>query len=340
MTLGDNGLALPTKGLELSYEYYKNIGRPVLEKAFPEYMDKIAAGFVGEGSECYGYDDRISTDHDYGASFCIWLPQQEYEKIGEKMNQVYDTLPKEFEGLTSKIHRAEAEGRRGVLAIETFYGKFLGKRGVPQKLTDWLLLPEHYLAVATNGQVFEDNLGKFTEIRNRLLEYYPEDVRLKKISARAITMAHYGQCNYSRMMRRYDTVAAHMALDRFIRAAISMVYLLNKKYAPYYKWMWRGMEDLEILAEVRELLKEIVDNGLDTSSYHTDRWDTYQYALNKNDKVVVLIEEICAQVVEELKKQGISDSNSDYLEEHAYVARQRIQDSLIRSLPILAGSEE
>lgn len=340
MTLGDNGLVLPTKGLELSYAYYKNIGKPILEKAFPEYMDKIAAGLVGEGSECFGYDDRISTDHDYGASFCIWLPREEYEKIGAKMNQIYDALPKEFEGITSKIHRVEAEDRRGVLAIETFYGKFLGKRGVPQSLTDWLLLPEHYLAVATNGQVFEDNLGTFTEIRDHLLEYYPEDVRLKRISARAITMAHYGQCNYSRMMRRYDIVAAHMALDRFIRAAISMVYLLNKKYAPYYKWMWRGMEDLEILPEVRELLKEIVDNGLDTSSYHTDRWDTYQYTLNKNDKVVVLIEEICAQIIEELKKQGISDSNSDYLEEHAYVARQHIQDDMIRSLPILAGSEE
>lgn len=340
MVLGDNGLKLPANGLELSYEYYEEFGRPAMEKAVPECMDKIAAGLVGEGSECYGYDDRISTDHDYGASFCIWLPQREYERVGAKMNQVYDALPKEFGGITSKIHRVEAQGRRGVLAIETFYGKFLGKRGMPQSLTDWLLLPEHYLAVATNGRVFEDNLGEFTRIRNRLLEYYPEDVRLKKISARAITMAHYGQCNYSRMMRRYDTVAAHMALDKFIRAAISMVYLLNKKYAPYYKWMWRGMEGLEKLSEVRELLKELVDAGLDTGSYHTDRWDTYQYALNKNDEVVVLIEDICARIIEELKKQGISDSSSDYLEEHAYVARQRITDDLIRSLPILAGSDE
>ena len=39
-----------------------------------------------------------------------------------------------------------------------------------------------------------------------------------------------------------DTVAAMLALDEFVRQAISMVYLLNRTYMPYYKWMFRGME--------------------------------------------------------------------------------------------------
>ncbi len=340
MVLDDKKLGLQVKGLELSRKFYDTVGRPALEKEFPEYMDRIAAGLVGEGSECFGFDDRISTDHDYGASFCIWLPKAEYERAGARMNQLYDTLPDQFSNVSSVIRRKEAEGRHGVLEIGAFYGKFLGKRGVPEKLTDWLLLPEHYLAVATNGEVFEDNAGIFTGVREMLLGYYPEDVRLKKISARAITMAHYGQCNYSRMMRRNDTVAAHMALDRFVRAAISMVYLLNKEYAPYYKWMWRGMEKLGKLSKVRGLLRQIVDSGLHTESYDTDRWDTYQYTLNKNDRVVVLMEEVCGLIIGELRRQGISGSSSDYLEEHAYAVRENIKDGLIRSLPILAGSEE
>ena len=235
-------LDLEIKGIELSREFYEKIGKPVLEELFPEYMGKAAVGLVGEGSECYGFDDVLSTDHDYGPGFCVWLPQKEYEEIGKEMNQIYDALPSEYRGISEKITRIESVGRRGILEIGTFYKKFLGTGGVPEKLREWLVIPEHYLAVATNGSVFEDRLGRFTEIREKLLEYYPEDVRLKKIAARAITMAHSGQCNYNRMMQRHDTVAAVLALSEFTRAALSMVYLLNKKYAPYYKWMWCGTD--------------------------------------------------------------------------------------------------
>ena len=332
-----NGLQLEKKGLELSQEYYETIGRPVLEELFPAYMDKIAVGLVGEGSECFGYDDMISMDHDYGPSFCIWLTKKDYEVFGEEMSEIYDALPKEYGGISAKTHRTEAEGRRGVLEIDKFYRKFLGARGVPQKLEDWLIIPEHYLAVATNGKVFEDNLGEFTGIREQLLGYYPEDIRLKKIAARAITMAHSGQCNYSRMMRRHDTVAAVLALSEFIRAAISMVYLLNKKYTPYYKWMWKGMKGMDKLTEVRTILKKLVDVGPNRGSWYTNEWNTYQIELNRNDKVIVMIEDICALVIEEMKNQGISNSSSDYLEEHAYAARHRIKDDTIRSLPVMAS---
>jgi hypothetical protein len=333
----NDDIQLEKKGLDIAYRYYWKIGRPVLEELFPDYMDQIAVGLVGEGSECFGYDDKISTDHDYGASFCIWLPREAYNKIGDEMNGIYDALPKEIGGVTSKIQRVESQGRRGVLEIEAFYQKFLGKNGIPKTLSEWMVIPEHYLAVATNGRVFEDNLGMFSKIRETLLAYYPEDVRLKKIAARAIMMAHSGQCNYARMMRRGDTVAAHFALDEFMSATVSMAYLLNKKYAPYYKWMWRGMENLEKLTKVRELLEEISRIRLDTTLWCTNRWDTYQYSLNTNDRIVVLIEEICALVIEEMKNQEISSSTSDYLEEHAYAARHRIRNEEIRSLPILAS---
>ena len=332
-----NGLQLEHKGLELSQEYYERIGRPVLEELFPAYLDRIAVGLVGEGSECFGYDDMISMDHDYGPGFCIWLTKEDYEEIGEEMSGIYDALPKEYRGISAKTHRTESEGRRGVLEIDKFYQKFLGAGGVPRKLSDWMMIPEHYLSVATNGRVFEDNLGVFTGIREQLLEYYPEDIRLKKIAARAITMAHSGQCNYSRMMRRHDTVAGVLALSEFIRASISMVYLLNKKYTPYYKWMWAGMKELERLSEVGTILKNLVDLGPNKGSWYTNEWNTYQIELNRNDKVIVMIEEICALIIKELKVQGISSSSSDYLEEHAYAARHRIKDETIRSLPVMAS---
>ena len=61
------------KGLELSKLYFENIYLPELQKNFPELLEKMAIGLAGEGSECFGYDDEISRDHDFGPSCCIWL---------------------------------------------------------------------------------------------------------------------------------------------------------------------------------------------------------------------------------------------------------------------------
>ena len=49
-------------------------------------------------------------------------------------------------------------------------------------------IPEAFLATAANGRVFYDEYGRFTAIRNRIKSYYPEDVRIKKITARAAVM--------------------------------------------------------------------------------------------------------------------------------------------------------
>lgn len=48
----------------------------MLEAKFSEDLDKIAVGLVGEGSDCFGFDDKISRDHDWGPGFAIWIPEE------------------------------------------------------------------------------------------------------------------------------------------------------------------------------------------------------------------------------------------------------------------------
>ena len=146
-----------------------------------------------------------------------------------------------------------------------------------------------------------------------------------------------GQYNYGRCMRRGDTVAAMLALDEFVRQAISMVYLLNRTYMPYYKWMFRGMENFQILPEVAEKIRELSVMG-DTSEMwkppFPPGWNPY---VNQLDPRVGRIEEICQAVVGELRKQGLTDSRDAFLEAHTWEIMKRIQDPELKKCHVMEG---
>ena len=61
------------KGLELSRALFRDRAEKELKARFPELFGRLAFGLVGNGSECFGFDDEISRDHDWGADFYVWL---------------------------------------------------------------------------------------------------------------------------------------------------------------------------------------------------------------------------------------------------------------------------
>lgn len=171
------------KGLELARAYYESYGRSMIHEQFPTYEARITVGLVGEGSECFGFDDDISHDHDFGPAFCMWLDGNTYDAIGAELLHAYEALPQSFAGLP--VHRDSRIGghRVGVWQTGEFYRRFLGKPEGPEALTDWLDLPIDWLATATNGAVFNAGDSGFMAVRERLLAGYPQDVRIKKMVA-------------------------------------------------------------------------------------------------------------------------------------------------------------
>ena len=107
------------KGMDLAKSYYNEYAPSILEK-FPAYRNRMAFGLVGEGSECYGYDDEISQDHDFGPGFCIWITRETAMEAGAEIQKAYDALPKEHMGYVRQ-ETAEGAGRVGVIPIDRFY---------------------------------------------------------------------------------------------------------------------------------------------------------------------------------------------------------------------------
>ena len=184
----------PMKGLELARAYYE-VCAPLLQERIPDVMAQAAVGLVGEGSECFGCDDDISRDHDWGPAFCLWVPRAVGVAALPRIEEAFAALPAAFEGFPSRMDKTRRMGRVGPLSIEKFYGFFLGTENMPAAWQDWLAIPEYNLAACTNGAVFADALGEFSRRRALLLDYYPQDVHLQKLASCCMRMAQAGQYN-------------------------------------------------------------------------------------------------------------------------------------------------
>lgn len=316
-----------------------------MEREFPQYRNFIAAGLVGEGSECFGYDDRISEDHDYGAGFCIWLPDEIYEKAGHRMQQAYDALAEQVKVFAGQpVISGRAAGgskRKGVFSIEEFYRGLLGDLYFPQKEEDWFLFSESALAAATNGDVFADPAGFFSSVRKKLQVYYPENVRLKKISVCLLYMAQTGQVNYARCMARGERLASGICISEFMRAALSVLYLLNRRYMPFYKWAPRGLKNAAVLSDGILILEKLQtaeeQEGVWKMAGVSDsaqRQVCFADGLNTEDKKVCLIEKLCSEIVQELHRQRITDSSEVFLTMQAESVHKHISNPEIRKAVI------
>ncbi len=310
-------------GIELSRAYFQAFGAPMLEQDFPELKPLLAVGLLGSGSECFGYDDEISRDHDFEPGFCIFLPGEDLvdRPTAFRLERAYAKLPREFMGLKRGLMAPVGGARRGVLRTREFFTDLVGTPDGHLSNDAWLHTPENALAEAANGELFFDGLGEVTALRQRLA-VYPEDIRRKKLAGQLLLMAQSGQYNYRRCLSHGEKGAAQLAVAEFVRSTMSAVFLLNRRYQPYYKWSFRAMRELPRLSLEAELLEYLLT---------TDNEEAMAEA--KAD----VIEGIAADVIDELMEQGLTRASCGELEKHAYSINDGIQDGEIRIRHILSA---
>ena len=295
----------------------------MLEERFPELVPYLAAGLIGSGSECYGYDDEVSRDHDFEPGFCIFLPGEEVvdRKAAFALERAYAGLPREFMGLRRALVSPVGGARHGVIRTADFLMDKTGTNDGVLSLYEWLTLPDYSLSEVVNGEIFEDRYGGITAVRDRL-RHRPQDVRLKKLAGHLLLMAQAGQYNYQRCLRHGETGAAQLAVTEFVKNAMAAAFLLNDAYQPYYKWSFRALRELDKLPFMAELLEYLLttDNEKDT-----------------RDEKIDVMEGIAADVIGELQAQGLTQAVCGDLEKHAYSVNDRIADAQIRNMHILAA---
>ncbi len=311
------------KGLELSERFYEEYGKPMLSEQFSNVLSHLAVGLFGSGSECGGFDDEVSTDHDFEPGFCIFLPGEDVidRRTAFLLERAYAKLPKEYMGYTRSAIAPVGGARHGVLRTAEFFQNIVGTPDGILTVSQWLTVPEHALFEATNGKLFYDGSGEVKKIRDALSRY-PEDIRKKKLAGNLLLMAQSGQYNYRRCLNHGETGAAQLAAGAFVNAMMRTVFLLNDAYMPYYKWSFRAMRSLPNLALLAE-----------TAEYLISTDNEPELAESKAD----MIEDAAAEIIDELNAQGLTKAVCGDLEKHAYSVNDAIADGEIRNLHILAG---
>lgn len=337
-------------GMQLAKSYWQTYGKPLLDQPkFAKYKNRIAAGLVGHGSECYGFDDEISRDHDFGPGFCMWLTDEDYAKIGDDLQAAYDSLPQEYAGFgsreeTPRAKSCEESKRVGVFSISEFFENITGFATAPSKNEPhlWLSLSEPTLAAATNGQIFADPLGEFSKTRQSF-KLMPDDVRISLISRRLGMMAQAGQYNVPRMLARKDGAAAWLSINEFVHASASIVFLLNNPisagYLPYYKWQFAALRKLSArmasrLSNVCNKLESLMRLSSAACFGGSGFGEGGKGSSEAESKINEIIQNVCNEIVKELKYQGLSNCGETFLEwQRPYVeAHIKQKDACLHSL--------
>ena len=308
-------------GLELSKKYFAECGEPMMERDFPEITPKCAFALCGEGSECLGFDDDVSRDHDFEPGFCVFVPDDTDEKTLFRLERAYAKLPHSFEGYDRQRLSPVGGRRHGVIRIGDFYEKFVGDRRGELSLLRFATIEPHFLLSATNGEVFRDDGGEFSAIRENL-KSMPVDAWLKRIAGHLLMAKQAGQYNFTRCVEHGEYGAAQLCAIEYAKHVTELVFLINHTYSPFYKWKFRAMRGLEKLGELADILEFLISTESDGKTVEN------KYGI---------IEDVAGMIICELQNLGITDAICGDLEKHAYSVNDKISNNELRQMNVLAS---
>lgn len=248
------------QGIELSRRFYAEIVRPWLAKAAPDLPH--AAALIGYGSELLGFDDETSRDHNWGPRVHLIVTAEDFATHARHLVDAFaEVAPQTYLGepigWRSRPHPA-ANGPQSAgaiahgLEIHTLEARLeahLGLRSLDAiTARQWLGFAEQKLLAFTAGAVFHDDDGRLSKARDAMA-YFPHDVWLYKLACQWRRIAEE-QAFVGRTGQVGDDLGSRIIAARLARDIIRMGFLLERRYAPYSKWIGSAFARLPIAARL------------------------------------------------------------------------------------------
>jgi hypothetical protein len=235
-------------GLELASRFYSEAVRPLLGNR------PHSAALLGSGSDVLGFDTERSTDHGWGPRLKLFVGEADVEPI---RSAVETGLPETFEGWPTRYgwddvpvsHHVE------VATVGAWLERQLGfdpRRGVTT--LDWLTTPQQLLLEVTRGEVFHDGLGELGPAREALA-WYPDDVWLWLLACQWRRIDQE-EPFVGRTAEVGDELGSRLLAGRLCRDVMRLCFLLERRYAPYAKWLGSAFAQLDAAAEVGPALAD------------------------------------------------------------------------------------
>ncbi|WP_230205226.1 DUF4037 domain-containing protein [Parafrankia elaeagni] len=218
-----------------------------------------AAALLGEGSEVLGFDDEVSTDHDFGPRVQLLVPP-DFDTT--PVDLAMERLPVRFDGLPVAYPDSDRHGgwSHHQVEVTTARAFFVDRLGVDpadgMDLAGWLLAPTQILAGLTGGVILHDPLDLLT-VRRRALAWYPDDVWRYVLAAGWLRVSQE-EPFVGRTGGRGDDIGSRMVAARVARDLARIGFLLERRWAPYSKWLMTAFTRLTLADQVGRHLRHAI----------------------------------------------------------------------------------
>jgi hypothetical protein len=128
---------------------------------------------------------------------------------------------------------------------------------VPEDEVEWLGVAEHRLFELHTGEIWHDPRRLIAGLREQTA-YFPEMVWRKRMAF--LWEALFFAENFVRSADRGERVAEQMYLGWALYCIMRLAFMLNRRHAPYRKWLHRAFRELSRLAtEIDPLLMQMME---------------------------------------------------------------------------------
>ncbi len=257
-------------GLKLSELFFREAVQPLLADHFPDLV--YSAGRLDRGSDVLGFDTPQSMDHHWGPRVMLFLDETSLQHHHDDIVEVMaNELPYEVHGFSTHFANPHVDGgvlqhidsgpiEHGVVVttLPRFFGDYIGWDTTSDlNETDWLAFPPQHLRTIACGRVFHDGLGQLQAVRARL-HWYPHAIWLylmanqwRRIDQEEPFMARCGDVG--------DELGSRIVAMRQVNELMRLCFLIERQYAPYYKWFGTAFSRLTCAATLTPIFHAVLD---------------------------------------------------------------------------------